>query len=281
MGSRKTPKSDCGEGEETDHEESGNEENLEAYFDLPEDAPVERMVHYIRGLQLCANPGVHFFGSGDLSDEEVHEVAQHVFDEENEDDYIVMPPLIPIEDFEDVQVGFVKGVVEARDPSMEHGVETRRAQVIKDFEGSVFLSKLPDELPPVRGPFGEAEINLNPGAKPVKQRMFHITGERREAWDKLTDEVIASGKVEPGQSPWNSPSFPVPKKNPGEYRLVEDFRQVNANTEDDAHPLPRIDEMVQRQSEFQMWSSFDCKYGYHQMPLKKRIGTLLACLPLR
>jgi hypothetical protein len=141
--------------------------------------------------------------------------------------------------------------------------------VLSDFQGSVFITKMPSDLPPVRGPFGEAEIKLKPGAKPVKQRMFHITGERREAWEKLTDEVIQAGKVEPGQGPWNSPSFPVPKKNPGEYRLVEDFRKVNENTEDDAHPLPRIEEMVQRQSEFQMWSSLDCKDGYHQMPLKE------------
>ena len=71
--------------------------------------------------------------------------------------------------------------------------------------------------------------------------MFHITGERREAWERLTEEVIQAGKVEPGMGPWNSPSFPVPKKNPGEYPPVEDFRQVNAHTEDDAHPLPRIE----------------------------------------
>jgi hypothetical protein len=50
---------------------------------------------------------------------------------------------------------------------------------------------------------------------------------------------------------------------------VEDFRKVNENTETDAHPLPRIEEMVQRQSEFKLWSSLDCKDGYHQMPLKE------------
>ena len=143
------------------------------------------------------------------------------------------------------------------------------AKVLADFAGTVFVSKVPIAQPPIRGPFGEAEINLKAGAKPVKQRMFHITGERREAWERLTEEVITSGKVEPGQGPWNSPSFPVPKKNPGEYRLVEDFRKVNENTEDDAHPLPRIEEMVQRQSEFKIWSSLDCKDGYHQMPLKE------------
>jgi hypothetical protein len=169
----------------------------------------------------------------------------------------------------EVDVCFVKGVIEAREPCDHPTVESLKEKVIADFQDKVFRSKLPPELPPVRGPFGEAEINLKVGARPVKQRMFHITGERRDAWDRLTNEVIAAGKVEPGVGPWSSPSFPVPKKNPGEYRLVEDFRAVNENTEDDAHPLPRIEEMVQRQSEFRMWSSLDCKDGYHQMPLKK------------
>ena len=80
---------------------------------------------------------------------------------------------------------------------------------------------------------------------------------------------METGKIEPGVGPWNSASFPVPKKKPGEYRLVEDFRDVNNATEDDAHPLPRIDAILQRQGAFQMWSTLDLKDGYHQMPLKE------------
>jgi hypothetical protein len=57
--------------------------------------------------------------------------------------------------------------------------------------------------------------------------MFQIQGERRTAWVKLTDEIIRDDKIEPGISPWNNPSFPVPKKKPNDYRLVEDFRRVN------------------------------------------------------
>ena len=64
---------------------------------------------------------------------------------------------------------------------------------------------------------------------------------------KLTDEILEAALVEPGVGSWNSPSFPVPKKNPGEYRLVEDFRKLNDCTVDDAHPLPRIEEILQRQ----------------------------------
>ena len=167
------------------------------------------------------------------------------------------------------QVCFTKGVIEARLTSESPDVSRMRERIKLDFQGTVFVNQLPSEEPPIRGPFGLAEINLNADAKPLKQRMFHITGERRDAWDILTNDVIDSRKVEPGMGPWSSPSFPVPKKNPGEYIMVEDFRAVNENTETDAHPLPRIEEMVQRQAEFKIWSSLDCKDGYHQMPLKK------------
>ena len=98
--------------------------------------------------------------------------------------------------------------------------------------------------------------------------MFHIQGERKAAWVQLTDEIQKTGKVEPGISPWNSPSFPVPKKKPGEYRLVQDFRRINDCTVDDAHPLPRIEDILQTQGNFKIWSVLDLKDGYHQMPLR-------------
>jgi hypothetical protein len=103
----------------------------------------------------------------------------------------------------------------------------------------------------------------------VAQREFHITGERRTAWIRLIDQLIMDGKLEPGVGPWLSPSFPVPKKNPGEYRLVVDFRAMNEATETASHPLPRIETILQKQGAFRIWSVLDMKDGYHQVPLKK------------
>jgi hypothetical protein len=217
---------------------------------------LERATHLVHCMQLSVGLGPHFLG--DLGEEEVQFVAHELIKAEK---YMESQPT--------ASVFFTRGVIEARDPCESPEVGERKAKVLEDFKDIVFRSKLPPEIPPIRGPFGEAEINLRLGAKPVKQRMFHITGERRDAWLKLTDDLVSSGKIEPGQGPWSCASFPVPKKNPGEYRLVQDFRGVNASTEDDAHPLPRIDETVQRQGKVCIWSSLDCKDGYHQMPLKK------------
>jgi hypothetical protein len=60
----------------------------------------------------------------------------------------------------------------------------------------------------------------------------------------------------------------VPKKKPGEYRLVEDFRKLNDAIIDDGHPLPRIEDILQKQGGYKIWSVLDLKDGYHQMPLK-------------
>ena len=98
---------------------------------------------------------------------------------------------------------------------------------------------------------------------PIKHRPFNIVGERKTAWVRLTDEILNTGKIEPGVGPWNSASFPVPKKKPGEYRLVEDFRDENNATEDDGHPLTRIDAILQRQGSYKIWSTLDLKDGYH------------------
>ena len=76
-------------------------------------------------------------------------------------------------------------------------------------------------------------------------------------------------KIEPGQGPWCSPSFPVPKKKPGTYRLVVDYRKLNDATIVDSHPLPRIGDILQRQGAFKIWSVLDMKDGYHQIPLRE------------
>ena len=90
--------------------------------------------------------------------------------------------------------------------------------------------------PPVRGPFAEATIEIKPGVTPVKQRPFQVVGERRDALTKLIQQLEKEGKVERGMSAWCSPAFPVAKKNPGEYRLVIDYRRLNAATVPDGAP---------------------------------------------
>ena len=163
---------------------------------------------------------------------------------------------------------FVGSVVAVGDTFQNLGAKARADQILEEYADSVFTKIMPKERP-VRGPFEEATIELKPGAEPVKQRPFHLQGERREALAKMVDQLIEEGKLEPGKSAWSSPAFPVPKKRPGEYRLVVDYRALNDATIADAHPLPRIEDILQRQSKHVVWTVLDMKDGYHQVPLRK------------
>ena len=50
----------------------------------------------------------------------------------------------------------------------------------------------------MRGPFGEATIEIKPGVTPAKQRPFQVVGERRDALTKLIQQLQKEGKVERG-----------------------------------------------------------------------------------
>ena len=163
---------------------------------------------------------------------------------------------------------FVQSVVVSGGVLDSPEVQAIRDQLAKDYGDSVFTS-VPPKVRPVRGPFGEATIEVKPGASPVKQRAYHIQGERREALCKIVDQLVSEGKLEKGRSAWSSPAFPVPKKRPGEYRLVVDYRMLNDATMTDAPPLPRIENILQRQGKFKIWTVLYMKDGYHQVPLRE------------
>ena len=76
-----------------------------------------------------------------------------------------------------------------------------------------------------------------------------------------------------------TPSGPLrasssPKKVAGEWRLVVDYRGLNAQTQHDSYTLPLIEDMLQKQHRRRIFTVIDLKHGYHQMPLAEES---LAC----
>ena len=228
-------------------------EEDERLLTLLSDPKMAKAIEEVRVMRVSTTPRVSVIaGTPDpLDDEEVDfEIASRIVEEE-------------------AKVSGVKTGIEGPELIRTELADEYRQALFKEFGDSSLSGIYPGTH--IRGPDGEAEIWLQPGAKPVSRPAYSIKDrERREALIKLVDQCIQQGKLEHGKSAWNTPCFPVPKKTPGSYRLVQDLRAPNAVTIKDGHPLPIIVDMVQRQAQNLVWTTLDLVDGYHQMPMKKR-----------
>ena len=81
--------------------------------------------------------------------------------------------------------------------------------------------------------------------------------------------MLSSGVICPSNSPWASLVVMIKKKDSSLLFSV-DFRQLNAATVKDAHPIPRIDDLLDALHGAHWFSTLDLKSGYWQVPIQER-----------
>ena len=86
--------------------------------------------------------------------------------------------------------------------------------------------------------------------------------------DLLKKEVIRHSK-----SPYNSPIWVVLKKADAlrkkKWQIVIDFRKINEDTDQDAYPLPMIDNITDHLGKAKFFLAFELSTGFHQIPMAK------------
>ena len=83
-----------------------------------------------------------------------------------------------------------------------------------------------------------------------------------------TARLLKRGIIRESQSPYNSPLWIVSKKG-NKLRLVIDYRKINEDTDQDAYPLPMIDDILDHLGKAKFFSVFDLSAGFHQIPMKE------------
>ncbi|KAL0313454.1 UNVERIFIED_CONTAM: Transposon Ty3-G Gag-Pol polyprotein [Sesamum radiatum] len=110
-------------------------------------------------------------------------------------------------------------------------------------------------------------LNIDPSAKPVKQKKRHFGPEKDKIIQAEVDKLMAAGHIEEIQFPeWLSNVVLVPKLG-GKWRMCIDFKDLNKVCPKDFYPLPRIDQLVDSTSNCELLSMMDASQGYHQIML--------------
>lgn len=96
----------------------------------------------------------------------------------------------------------------------------------------------------------------------------------KEEITRQMNEMLKKGIIEPSDSPYNSPVWVVPKKMDAsgkqKWRIVIDFRKLNELTDQDAYPLPDIDDILSQLGNAKFFSALDLSSGFHQIPMDKQ-----------
>ena len=106
------------------------------------------------------------------------------------------------------------------------------------------------------------------GADPIAQPMRQVPLAKRGVITEEVNRMLRCGVIRPFTSPWSSPIVLIRKKDGG-WRFCVDYQRLNDLTKKDKHPLPRIDDMLDRLSEGRFFSSVNLNSGYWQIAMAK------------
>ena len=110
--------------------------------------------------------------------------------------------------------------------------------------------------------------NLAPDCYPIATKSRKYSKPDSKFIQTEIKRLLSDKIIEPSTSPWRAQII-VTTNERHKKRMVIDYSQtINRFTYLDAYPVPKVDELVQEISKYSMYSTFDLKSAYHQIPIR-------------
>jgi hypothetical protein len=104
---------------------------------------------------------------------------------------------------------------------------------------------------------------------PPSSRPYHSTPHKEEEMYKIVQDLLYHGLIRKSYSPYAAPALLVPKHD-GSWRMVVDYKKLNNITIKDNHPLPNMEQTIQRLGGgYKFFSKLDMKSGFWQLPIEE------------
>ena len=124
------------------------------------------------------------------------------------------------------------------------------------------MFKEPTQLPPHKS--HDHKIPLKERANAVNMRPYRHSSLQKDVVEKMTQELLKAGLIQPRSSSFSSPMVLIKKKD-GSWRMCIDYRSLNKNTVKDKYPIPVIEELLDELHGSIWFSKIDLRSGYHQI----------------
>jgi hypothetical protein len=105
---------------------------------------------------------------------------------------------------------------------------------------------------------------------PKLQHLRRFADDRRDAIKKELAKLLAAGFIREIFDPeWLANPVLVHKKNSNEWRMCVDYTDLNKHCPKDPFGLPRIDQVIDSTTGYDLLCFLDCYSGYHQIAIKE------------
>ncbi|KAG2846026.1 hypothetical protein PC113_g1908 [Phytophthora cactorum] len=139
-------------------------------------------------------------------------------------------------------------------------------QLLLKYKNVVFRAHLL-AVPPTRETDIKAEIELVDDAS-VARKQFRLSEDMKTAIREWTREMLEASIICRSKSPYSAPTFCV-NKAVG-WRIVHDFRGINAKIRLPATPVPRKEDIFDAMRNGKMFSSMNLLWGFFQVSLREQ-----------